>query len=908
MTSPIFFDASGRRRVWSARAVAVLVLLVALAAVGFAATVAAVPTPRALPLKTERLQPLPFRTQLANLGHRLGRLARPPLAGVTTGQPLVIGFYVPWDDTSRLSLQRHMGELDWVVPALAQVSGPDHTLTVQDDPKLDRLLAQSPRRPRTVLLVQNFEAGRWNGAGIADLLAHPAAADRVLAQVAAAVAGRHDAGVMFDFEELPAQAQPAYCAFLGRAKRALGGAEVAVAAPADDPDWHLDRLARSVDHVILMNYDEHADGGPPGPIASQVFFESRLAAARAAVPPAKLIVAIASYAYDWHGGGTDPLTVAEAWLAAHDSGVVPRWDPASGNSGFAYEEDGEAHTVWMVDAAAVANQLRAVGGTVAGVALWRLGSEDPGVWPDLAGWRGGGAPALDTLPVPLGNDVVGTGELLRIVAQPTTGRRAVRFSPAGAITDEVYRTLPTPYVVRRYGAARREIALTFDDGPDPDWTPRILDVLKATATPATFFVIGENALQHPLLLRRIYDEGHAVGNHTYTHPNLAQESVLGTELELNANQRMIEAYTGHSTRLFRAPYFGDAEPTTADELVPATLAQDRGYTIVGLHVDPNDWQRPGVDAIVRETLGQIAHPKAGESADIVLLHDGGGDRAQTVAALPRIIAALRANGYRIVPLSTLAGVTPAALMPAVTGADLFAVRSDVGLFLVLAGLAFALKWLFFLAIGLGIARAVLLTGLALLDRRVAPPPIAADHLVSVIIPAFNEERVIVASVERVLASRNVTLQVIVVDDGSTDSTSRLVSERFGDDGRVRLLTLPNGGKAAALNRALALAAGEIVIALDADTQFEAETVARLARWFADERVGAVAGNAKVGNRRNLATRWQAIEYTTAQNVERRALDALGAITVVPVPWARGGGARWTRSAAIRRTRWPRTRT
>jgi cellulose synthase/poly-beta-1,6-N-acetylglucosamine synthase-like glycosyltransferase len=133
--------------------------------------------------------------------------------------------------------------------------------------------------------------------------------------------------------------------------------------------------------------------------------------------------------------------------------------------------------------------------------------------------------------------------------------------------------------------------------------------------------------------------------------------------------------------------------------------------------------------------------------------------------------------------------------------------------------------------------------------------------------------------------------VIVIDDGSTDRTSAIVAEAFADEPRVRLLTLENGGKARALNRALELVTTELVIALDADTQFEPTTIARLARWFNDPKLGAVAGNAKVGNRVNLVTRWQALEYITAQNLERRALARLDAMTVVP-----GAVGAWRRAA------------
>ena len=296
--------------------------------------------------------------------------------------------------------------------------------------------------------------------------------------------------------------------------------------------------------------------------------------------------------------------------------------------------------------------------------------------------------------------------------------------------------------------------------------------------------------------------------------------------------------------------------------------------------------------IVARTLRQVDAGNEARSAQIILLHDGGGSRAQTVAALPHIIDGLRARGLKIVPVSELAGLPPRAVMPPIQGADLLAVRADTGIFLLLAGAAVLLKWMFVAAIALGVVRAVMMAGLAWRGRKGArPPAILPDQVVTVIIPAFNEARVITASVSRVLASRDVRLDVIVVDDGSRDGTSEIVRAAFAHEPRVRLLTLPNGGKAAALNHALRCARADFIVALDADTQFEPLTIARLIRWFADPNVGAVAGNAMVGNQVNLVTRWQGVEYVTAQNLERRALTRFEAVTVVP-----GAVGAWRRAA------------
>ena len=905
MTSPVFFDASGRRRRYVGRTMALLVAAIVIAAMVFATTLVDVPAGKPLEFGSEREQPLPFLTHLARLKRKLPLLNKK--AG--TGEGIRAGFYVPWDPDSSASLRRNYNRLDWVIAASGQIDARSGKLAVPDDPQLIALTRSSLHLPQFFLMVQNAAGETWDGPGMARLLAQPARRDALIQQTIAATHKLGWQGAVFDIENIPASSLPAYLQLLVHAHAAFAkaGISLGVTVPAGEPAWDLKRFAAATDQVYFMDYDQHWQGGEAGPIAAQDWFAAQLAIARRDVPSAKLIVALGSYGYDWHDGKADALTISEAWLSARDSGTTPTFDPASGNAGFAFDDDDNGdgvpdhrHTVWMMDAVTSWNQLALTKG-LKGVALWRLGSEDPGFWDALAAARSGSRPDLSRIPESQGTDVEGNGEILRIASKATGGMRDVTFASSGLIAGEAYRQLPTPYLVERTGGADpKAIALTFDDGPDPDYTPRILDILEAKKVPGTFFVIGENAIGNADIIRRIARDGFELGNHSYTHPNLAEVSDFGTLLELNATQRLIESYTGHSTRLFRAPYFGDAEPTTADELRPAELAQARGYTIVGLHVDPGDWRTPGVAAIVERTVAEIENPNAERSADdadrsanIVLLHDGGGNREQTVAALPLIIDRLRADGYRFVNVSDLAGMQRSQVMPLISNSEKFQVDADVGIFLALATAGWLIRYLFFLAIALGIARAVAMTVLALLDRKAGkqldtgfvPPP------VSVIIPAYNEERVIIASIERVLSSTYPALDLIVADDGSKDATSALVMQHFGGDPRVRLLTLVNGGKAAALNRALKEAGGEIVIALDADTHFLPDTITKLVRWFADPKIGAVAGNARVGNRINLVTRWQAIEYVTAQNVERRALDSLRAITVVP-----GAVGAWRRAA------------
>ncbi len=904
----IFHDPSGRRRRRFGVAVTAFVLLLVAAVTLFATSIVSTSAGLPLPFTVER-PPVRDLGQLAHdtrreVGHALRRASWLSRGAPAVGAPLAVGFHAPWDDASAASLERHIGDLDWVVPAWVSVTGADHVVTRFPDLRGRQIIGAAAARPRIVPMVQNAIQGEWDGPGMARLLADPAARKRLLDTLEAGfVADRLGVeGMFFDFESLPTSAQSDYLTFLkeAHARCVAHGWKLAVAVPVGDPDWNLRRYAAVVDRLFLMVYDESDPDHEAGPIASQPWFVQTVARVTRGLPPAKVVIALGSYAYDWSKAGTDATSVEQALLTAHESNAVPIFDRASGNMTFRYDGGGELHTVWLLDAVSVYNQMlaaRALGFNA--FALWRLGTEDPTVWKVFGRSHPAtvGAGAIQTMPAGTNVDIEGAGEILHVGATPVPGQRAVTVDSRGLIVDARFVRLPLPYSIERAGYRPGLVALTFDDGPDPNITPAILDILKAKHVPATFFVIGENTLPERGILRRELAEGHEVGNHTYTHPNLGKASARATRLELNANQRLFEAFTGRSMKLFRAPYFGDAEPTTTDEIDPVTVAQKLGYLTVGLHVDPADWRAPGVNQIVQTTIDGVEASTMERSGNVILLHDGGGDRSQTIAALPILIDELRARGVRFVPVSELIGLSPVQVMPPLPPDELAASKTDLALFDLIDFFLGSLKWLFAIAITLGIGRALMLSALALVQARreagVVRPPIDPDRFVSVLIPAFNEARVIEASVRRVLASRDVQLEVIVCDDGSGDATSEIVRTAFADEPRVKLLTLVNGGKARALNHGLAVATGEIVVALDADTQFEPDTIARLARWFVDGAVGAVAGNAKVGNRVNLVTRWQALEYITAQNLERRALARLDAMTVVP-----GAVGAW-RAATIR---------
>ncbi|MGH7024088.1 MAG: glycosyltransferase [Caulobacteraceae bacterium] len=907
----IFHDPTGRRAKRANLGLGLVIAAAALVVAAFFTTLAFAPMLPSLTLKDPQvLQALHVETA-RRLKRSLPwrRVPRPnKVAAGGRARPLSIGFYVSWDPDSRTSLRRHINQLDVVAPQWVLLDGSLGRIAVTSDPQAEALIAGA-KTPLSVLpLVHNANNGLSDGPLADKLILNPAAEKALIANLVALAQQRGYAGYIFDLENLSPAAVQRYPNLIAQARAALKpiGREVWVATPFSDDSWPLARFGAAADAVVLMAYDEHWGTGAPGPPAGQEWFEQTLAKDMRVLNPRRTIVSFGAYGYDWTlkdktgPGRADSVEFYDATQLAHDSDASVSMDDNELNPTFAYQDDNQRkHVVWFLDAATLFNEV-----TVSdpyrpmGYALWRMGAEDPAVWKYLHQPYGTAQPTgLERIEPSVGVDFDGTGEVLHVESSPKPGLRSIEIDPdTGLISGEDYKVMPSQYVIDRYGAHPGWVALTFDDGPDGRWTPKILDILKQKHATATFFVIGQNMQARPDLVQREVAEGMMVGNHTWTHPNIADTPLPQTDLEINTTQRLFAVLTGKSMRFFRPPYFGDAEPSTPAEVAPLLLAQKLGYLIAGLRIDTEDWQKPPAAQIVKTTLARLADANPQTGGQVVLMHDAGGDRSNTVEALPALIDAIHARGLRLVTLDQLAGMSRADALPPTS-------RSSLELFLDRMGFGFfrylnaSMQALFTVAIVLGVARLAFLATLSLWHRFLEPgrePPMLDPEtgpLISVLIPCFNEEKVIVSSVERILKSQWTHLEVLVVDDGSADGTAAVVRAAFEAEPRVSLLLFENGGKARALNRGLERCRGEIVVALDADTLFPPETLPRLARWFADPRVGAVAGNAMVGNRLNLVTRWQGLEYITAQNLERRALAALGAVTVVP-----GAVGAWRRDA------------
>jgi len=817
-----------------------------------------------------------------------------------SSNPVIVGFYVNYDDSSYASLKRNLDRIDWLAPEWINL-GTD-AVGFYPDEKVFSLLSERQKKLPVLPLVQNYSNQVWNTQVLEEWLKSAERREKLVDSLLKVTEDNHFAGVVIDFEEVPSHLQGVLQDFMKSLSEKFHSKNllVAQAVPFDNPDWDYRAYAERSDYLMLMAYDEHWSVSKPGPIASQQWFEKVLSKRLAELDPHKTIICIGNYGYDWSNRSREAkeLSFQEAVLSARDSEAEIKFDSATMNPFFEFEEeDGSYHRVWFLDAVTAFNQTqKALAYKPFGFALWRLGSEDPSIWevfgvnktlkPDLEGMKR----------INYGYDIdfEGTGEILQVVAYPEEGRRNLKLNDKGEIINESYVKIPSGYVIKRTGDRPGLVALTFDDGPDPVWTPKILDILKAENVKATFFIVGANGEANPDLVRRIVEEGHDIGNHSFTHPNLGETPAKVVDLELNATQRLIQSLTGRGTILFRPPYFGDAEPQTSTEVEPIVEADRLGYITIGLHIDPADWKMPGADVIATRTIDAIMNPSEEEEkrGQVVLLHDSGGDRSQTVEALPKIIETLRSKGYQFVTVSELAGIPRDKALPPVAAEEKIVTDVDKIAFSGLWMIEKAVKYIFLLGISLGLLRFLILLSLSFSSKLIKRDlKKSVQPFVSVIVPAFNESKVISKNLKSLLKSDYPAFEIIVVDDGSTDDTFDVVRSQFQDEKRLSVYRIENSGKAEALNFGIKRAKGDILITLDADTIFMPNTIKELVKYFADERVGAVAGNAKIGNRLNLITNWQAIEYIASQNLERRALQVINAITVVP-----GAVGAWRRSA------------
>ncbi|MBB5338880.1 polysaccharide deacetylase family protein [Tunturiibacter gelidoferens] len=872
---------------------------------------------------------------------------------LNSGEGLRAAYYVEDDPASYSSLKQHIAQVDLLFPEWLHVvttSGEVVSYTqdnraydvvdkagvhqVDREGKVARTVAANHVNLDIFPLVNNYDPrrGLWVPE-IGGFLSSETARASFVQQIHNFLAGNPNyRGLSLDFEEIPTNAQPGFRALIAALYEDFHprNLRLYVNTPVGDDDWDLKFMADHSDGLLLMNYDEHQTDSGPGPIASQDWFIDNLKNVLKTVPKEKIICALGSYGYDWTTALPPPepvgkpgakkvapkkkaapekilsahdLSTQDAWQAASDSDSQIDLDDDSMNVHFAYDdEDAQVrHQVWFLDSVTMLNQMRAARELgIQTYALWRLGSEDNSMW-KIWDHPQHSDPVKDLAQVEPGYDVdtEGQGDILRVTRKPQVGDRVVTLDDDDSVpleyrmvTQESMQSYPLSYTVEQYGYNDKKVALSFDDGPDPEWTPKILDILKKYNVKGTFFMIGEVAEDYVGVMQRVFREGHEIGNHTWSHPDISEISNRQVDLELNLTERLFASKLGVQPLYFRPPYSIDQEPDTNDQAAPVEKIQGLGYVIVGNKIDTNDWDehpRKSPQEITDSVFQQIEDMKTKpwNRGSVILLHDGGGDRSATIAALPVLIEALKAKGYQIVPVSELVGKTRAEVMPELTPHQRWQARADSLTFFFYSFFHYFVVGVFFVGDILMSARLIIIGVFAIIDRFRKRKNFATPEYqprVAVLIPAYNEEKVIVRTIRSVMMSTYKNIRIIVIDDGSKDNTFDVAREAYPADiasGRLTVMSKPNGGKADALNYALERLDEEIYVGIDADGVIAHDAIARLVPHFANPKIGAVAGNAKVGNRVNLWTRWQALEYITSQNFERRALDLFDVVMVVP---------------------------
>ncbi|HWY41337.1 MAG TPA: glycosyltransferase [Chthoniobacterales bacterium] len=798
-----------------------------------------------------------------------------------------LAYYTNGDPYSYTSLEEHAGLITHLCPEWITVVNGSGDIQIDADSRLPKFCAN--KGIALMPLLTNLVGDTWQPEAIENLAHGPTdRQERFFAKVVTVLRDAKAKGVVIDWEQIDPVYKKDITTFIDKFCDALHNDDKELwltVQPGQDIDYiDFDELSDNVDRFVASLFDETSDVDPPGPLGSRSWFEGWLHVLLEGSDSKQWIIAVGGYGYDWTVGGkkAELISFAEAMSRAKNAEIDSAEVTGPGYNPYFYFEDGDKeHAVWFLDVITFLNQLREVRDQKAGgFALYRLGTEDPAIWDALAVSRDFKIDnqTREQLEILKGTDTitdVGEGEIVTVDESRADGMRKLAVDGEGYLTAKYTKFPEFPTLYHQGAGGEHQVAITFDDGPDPDWTPQILDILKAANVKAAFFLVGVNAERYPGLVRRIVNEGHEIGNHTYYHPNLALAWPEHVRLELNATQLLIETITGRATTLFRPPYAADTQPSSVSELMPLQIAQELNYLVVLENIDPQDWAKPGADIIVQRVKQQR------RDGSIILLHDAGGDRSQTVEALPRILDWLRTRGDTIVPLSTLLGTSRDAVMPLLqtSNPSLNRLVSSTG-FQIYHALEEFLWAFMIVATALVVIRTLIVIWLAYRFRPL--PRHDFTKPISIVVAAYNEGKVIAGTLRSLLATDyKGELEVIVVDDGSRDETAAEVERVANVDPRVRLLRQENRGKARALQRALATVRTGIVVFVDADTHFQRDTLPFLVEPFADEGVGAVSGHAKVGNLRTFIARCQSLEYTCGFNLDRRAYTRWNCITVVP---------------------------
>ena len=494
------------------------------------------------------------------------------------------------------------------------------------------------------------------------------------------------------------------------------------------------------------------------------------------------------------------------------------------------------------------------------------------------------SPDINTLGYKLGKE-----EIEKVIDTISTKKEAIIEVKGKGSIISLKGSGKNAFLLKEAEVDAKSVTLSFDDGPDALYTDKILDILKEFDVKAVFFVLGENLLESPKVAKRIVSEGHQIGVHTFTHTHeydYLYENPRKVHMEIDLTQKIIQAQTGYSTSLFRNPYWGAEDTISVNSLVLTVNAIARGYAISISTLDSNDWLHKNSWEIIRDATKL-------SSGNVLLFHDSGGNREATIKALPEIIKIYKENGYQFKTLDpNLAGIE-GALMRKISVKDKILSNIAINTFLFpqyfnklvkiifnLGILLFVLNSLFYLVL---VTKGFILRSKSYLKYK---------PFISVLVPARNEEKSLRKTLDSILNSNYKNYEIVVIDNKSTDNTYE-IARSFKKTKKVRVVKENTQGKYAALNKGIKVSKGTFLVIIDADTQILPTTLDCLIKKFSSKKIGAVGGNIKVGNIKNLLTAFQAIEYIVSLNLDRRGYSNIGSIPVVP-----GALGAWRKSVLV----------
>jgi cellulose synthase/poly-beta-1,6-N-acetylglucosamine synthase-like glycosyltransferase/spore germination protein YaaH/peptidoglycan/xylan/chitin deacetylase (PgdA/CDA1 family) len=661
-----------------------------------------------------------------------------------------------------------------------------------------------------------------------------------------------------------------------------------IVVPAGNRSYNLQIINEYADLIVIGLTGEHYASSKSGPIAGQDWFEQSFQYFYDNVDHKKLMAGIGSYAYDWNVSDTkstaQSLTYGQAMSIARQSKSFPMLDTTSLNMRYGYRDiNNNLHAVWLLDGTVLWNQWNHIKQTeITGLALWRLGSEDETIW-SFAGNVSADNSSIKTPPSLDSIAVTGKPEIYHLSNTPKNGTVAFIANEGGYITNARYTSLPSGYELKAVGKENgtKQLVLIIDGGPNPEWTPKILDILDQNQIIATFFVTTPNAERYPELLKVIAARGHVIGNRGGDYVDAA--TVTREELINNVNktQKIIQQELLVNTRLYLRQYHSFSLPVNTNDAGHIKDISELGFFIVRANIDAKDWR---VGASSEEIINNVRTDlnNADKGTHLLAFQGGGENREETIKAMAVLLPEAKGAGYTFTGINNAVGLSRNDVMPSLERNEAIFARA----FQTVSRMA-NMVWpvimaLFLITTIFSLIRILLMYIFASRSvKRQRKKVNTQSRWVSVLVPAYNEEQTIAMTISALQKSNHKRFEALVINDGSTDKTAEIVEKLSKLDDRIILINKENGGKSSALNLGMRLAKYDIVVTIDGDTILQAQAIDELIKPFNDKKVDAVCGNIEVGNVCNALTAFQALEYITAQNFDRNALEEVNAINVVP---------------------------